>query len=270
MITGIIHYMKDKIKRLQKLVRTGAKFSVLTAYDATIARVLDEQEIEVILVGDSLGMVVHGQDSTSLVTLAEMESHTIMVRRGVKSALLMSDIPMACGYDTRVAMESALCLMRAGADMVKFEADEAMLPTLRELSRQGLPFCAHIGLRPQQALKEGGYKIKGRDDAQRKTLLSLAKSAEDAGADMLLIECVVSDLAKEITDNVQIPVVGIGSGAGTDAQVLVIYDLLGLNPKPATFVRNFMQESSSIAEAVQLFRQETLNGNYPNSEQSYT
>lgn len=261
--------MKDKLAQLQKAVGNGDKFSMLTAYDATIARVIDEQGIEVILVGDSLGMVVHGRGSTSLVTLADMELHTTMVSRGVSKALLMSDIPMACAHDSRIAIESSLRLLRAGAEMVKFEVDVTMLPTLRELSNQGFPFCAHIGLRPQQVLKEGGYKIKGRTAEQRKELLDLAKATEAAGADMLLLECVVSDLAEEITKNAGIPVVGIGSGAGTDAQVLVIYDMLGLNSKPPTFVKNFMQDADSIAAAIKQFHQECVSGKYPSNEHIY-
>ncbi len=261
--------MTSKLAKLQKTAISGNKFSMLTAYDSTLARVIDEQGIEVILVGDSLGMVAHGRESTSLVTLADMEFHTTIVSRGVNNALLMSDIPMACAHDTLIAIESSLRLMRAGADMVKFEVDTTMLPTLQELSNQGIPFCAHIGLRPQQVLKEGGYKIKGRDEEQRQTLIDLAKAVEVAGADMLLLECVVSDLAEEITKNAAVPVVGIGSGAATDAQVLVIYDMLGLNPKPAAFVKNFMQDADSIAAAIKQFHQEVSSGNYPATEHIY-
>lgn len=261
--------MKDKLTQLQRTARDGKKFSMLTAYDATIARIIDEQNVEVVLVGDSLGMVVHGRGSTSLVSLADMEYHTSIVRRGVKQALLMSDIPMACAQDTRTAIESSLRLMRAGAEMVKFEIDATMIPTLQELSKQGIPFCAHLGLRPQQVLKEGGYKIKGRDKDQQESLLALAKAAEEAGADMLLLECVVSELAKQITQNSGVPVVGIGSGAATDAQVLVIYDILGLNPKPASFVKDFLKDAGSISAAISKFREETLSGSYPAGKHGY-
>ena len=242
---------------------------MLTAYDASIARIIDEQEVEVVLVGDSLGMVVQGRPNTALVTLADMEYHTSIVRRGVKKALLMADIPMGCALDARVATESALGLMRAGADLVKFEVYPNMLPILRHLNHQGIPFCAHLGLLPQQVIKEGGYKIKGRKDAEAKEMLKLAQEVESSGADMILLECVASSLAETITEKSKLPVVGIGSGGSTDAQVLVVYDMLGFNPKPPRFVKNFMTGADSIAAAISSFRREVLGGGFPAAEHSY-
>ena len=259
-----------RLKDLQGLKQAGKKFAMLTAYDATIARILDEQGIEVVLVGDSLGMVVQGHAKTAMVTLADMEYHTRIVKRGTKNAVLMADVPMACNLDTRMAAEAALRLIRAGADIVKFETHPGMLPIIKDLSQAGIPLCAHLGLLPQQALKEGGYKVKGRSKEDAQTLAELAVAAEKAGADMLLLECVVDDLAKKISSQVKIPVVGIGCGEGTDAQVLVIYDLLGLNPRPARFCKNFLAETDSIGAAVALFREQVLQGKFPGKEHVYS
>ena len=261
--------MKNKLQQIKQSVRKGNRFACLTAYDATFSRIISEQQVEVILVGDSLGMVIQGHSSTSLVSLADIARHTEMAARGNSTSLLMADIPIGCAYDTSIAIASCLRLRRAGAEIVKFEADAAMMPTLHQVSRQGIPFCAHLGLRPQQAEKEGGYRIKGRNDGQVDELLDLAKQAEDAGADMLLLECVVAEVAEQITKQAQVPVIGIGSGKGTDAQVLVVYDMLGLSPNPPSFVKNFLESTDSIAEAIGLFRQQVIAGEFPSAEHSY-
>lgn len=261
--------MRNKLQQIKQAVKKGNKFACLTAYDAAIARIISSQEVEVILVGDSLGMVIQGQTSTSLVTLADMVYHTKIVARANQDSLLMADIPVGCAYNISSAIASSLELLRAGAQIVKFEADAGMVSVLHEVARQGIPFCVHLGLRPQQAYKEGGYKIKGRNPEEAAELLSLAHQVEDAGADMLLLECVISDIASRLTAEAKVPVIGIGSGPGTDAQVLVIYDMLGLNPNPPSFVKDFLKSTGSIQGAVRLFRAEVLKGEFPGSEHSF-
>jgi len=250
------------------------KFAVLTAYDATFAEVAADAGVEVLLVGDSLGMVLQGKDSTLPVSIDEMAYHTEMVARGnaraQTPALVMTDLPFMSYGTLEQGLESARKVMQAGAQLVKIEGDEWLIPLIESLSQQGVPVCAHLGLTPQAVNKLGGYKVQGRDEAKADAMVQHALRLEAAGADLILLECVPSELGKRITDAVQVPVIGIGAGADTDAQVLVVYDMLGMNtgyvPK---FVKNFMTDGRTIAEAIQAYAEQVKQGEFPGNEHGF-
>lgn len=250
------------------------KFAVLTAYDATFAEVAADAGVEVLLVGDSLGMVLQGKDSTLPVTIDEMAYHTEMVARGnaraQTPALVMTDLPFMSYGTLEQGLESARKVMQAGAQLIKIEGDEWLIPLIESLSQQGVPVCAHLGLTPQAVNKLGGYKVQGRDEAKADAMVQHALRLEAAGADLILLECVPSELGKRITDAVQVPVIGIGAGADTDAQVLVVYDMLGMNtgyvPK---FVKNFMTDGRTIAEAIQAYAEQVKQGEFPGNEHGF-
>ncbi len=260
---------RHTIAELHRLKKEKQRFCCLTAYDATQARVLSRAGTEVLLVGDSLAQVVQGRSSTLGVRLDEMVYHTRAVASGNCGSLLMADVPFACAYDMVAATESARRLLRAGAEAVKYEADAEMVPLLADLSRQGIPICAHLGLRPQQAVREGGYRVKGRTPAEAAEMLSMAKECAAAGVCFLLLECTEASLAKRITAAVKIPVIGIGAGADTDAQILVLYDLLGLHPNPPRFVRNFLAGANSVDQAVKNYCKSVREGDFPAAAESY-
>lgn len=261
--------MSNWLTKLKKRKREKKKFACLTAYDATMARVISQQGVECLLVGDSLGMVIQGHPNTVSVTLDDIVYHTKMVGRGNCGSLLMADIPIGCSYDLRVATESALRLMRAGAEIVKFEVDETMLEIMASLSHQGIPLCLHLGLRPQQIARLGSYRVQGRTEQQAESLIELAKKSEAAGANMLLLECVVAQVAEQITQAVAIPVIGIGCGRDTDGQVLVSQDMLGLSAYSPSFAKDFMAETQSVADAVALYHKQVLEGTFPSAEHWY-
>ena len=246
------------------------KFTCVTAYDATFAHWASQSNVEMILVGDSLGMVVQGRDSTLPVSVEDICYHTQAVARGNKTCLIMSDMPFMQAASIERALDAAQALMQAGAEIVKIEGDERLVPVIDALNAAGVPVCVHLGLTPQFVHRFGGYKVQGRDEATRTATLQAAKAAEDAGADMLLLECVPSDLAAELTRATTLPVVGIGAGADTDAQVLVMHDMLGLNPhKLARFVRVFAQPGDTPADSFSRFHRAVLNGEFPAAEHRF-
>ncbi|HEY5717507.1 MAG TPA: 3-methyl-2-oxobutanoate hydroxymethyltransferase [Motiliproteus sp.] len=255
---------------LAQLKEQDEKFTCLTAYDATFAQVLNRAGVEVILVGDSLGMVLQGNDSTLPVTMEEMCYHTACVKRGNQHSLIMADLPFMSYATPEQAMESAAALMQAGAHMVKLEGGAWLAETVSALSERGIPVCAHLGLTPQSVNKLGGYKVQGRDEEAAVQLLNDARTLEHAGASCLLLECVPSSLAKQLTDNATVPVIGIGAGADTDGQVLVLHDILGISSgiKPR-FVKNFMAEADSIEGAVQAFVSAVKTGTFPQAEHGF-
>ena len=260
---------KHTVTELKKRKKEGHKFACLTAYDATHARVLSQAGLEVLLIGDSLGQVIQGRSFTLGVGLDDMVYHTQAVARGNAGSLLMADVSFARAYDLPTTVESARRLLQAGAEVIKFEVDEPMVPLLHQLSRQGVPICAHLGLRPQQVMREGGYRVKGKTQEEAKQMLALAEECQTAGANFLLLECVVAELAKQISARVQIPVIGIGAGADVDAQILVLYDMLGLHPSPPRFVKNFLAGQDSIHAAAQAYHASVLAGEFPAPEHSY-
>lgn len=257
------------IAQLQQLKAEHKKFSVLTCYDAAFSRLLNQAGIEVLLVGDSLGNVLQGHDSTLPVTVADIAYHTACVRRGNQRALIVADLPFASYADAGKTLEQAATVMRAGAHMVKLEGGAWLADSIRLLQRQGIPVCGHLGLTPQSVNALGGYRVQGRSDDQARLIMEDARQLEQAGAAMLVLECVPRQLAADITAALSIPVVGIGAGPDTDAQVLVLHDMLGLASHPPRFVRNFMAEGGDLLQAVTRYRNAVLEGSYPGPEHCY-
>lgn len=261
---------KTTINTLHKIKQNQEKFSVVTAYDATFAQLASTAGIDVLLVGDSLGMVLQGNDSTVPVTLDEMCYHTQAVKNGNQGALLMVDMPFMSYATPEQAMATAAELMQAGAEIVKLEGGAWLVDTVEMLGERGVPVCAHLGLTPQYVHKFGGYKVQGKEAAAAEQMLADAKAMEAAGADLILLECVPSELAKTLTESVNIPVIGIGAGADTTGQVLVCYDMLGMNsghvPK---FVKNYLIDGRNIQQAFAVFDQEVKNGDFPGPEHGF-
>jgi 3-methyl-2-oxobutanoate hydroxymethyltransferase len=257
------------INTLATRKRNHEKFAVITAYDATFARAANAAAIEVILIGDSLGNVLQGQGSTVPVTMDDMCYHTQCVARGNSDALLMADMPFASYDNPTNAVRNAARLMQAGAHMVKLEGGAWLTEIVSQLVRNGIPVCAHLGLLPQSVNVLGGYRVQGRESAQAKQMLDDAIALQNAGASIVLMECVPNAVGKAITEALHVPTVGIGAGPYTDSQVLVLHDMLGLNPKPAKFVRNFMQGSDSIQSALRNYKEAVINGSFPGPEHCF-
>ncbi len=243
------------LHRLRAMHAAGEQIAMLTCYDASFARLLDEAGVDVLLVGDSLGMVLQGHDSTVPVSLDEMAYHTQCVARGNKHAWIVGDLPFG-SYQASAdqAMRSAARLMQSGAHMVKLEGGGWTKDTVRFLVERGIPVCAHLGLTPQSVHALGGYRVQGRDEQAAETLRLHARELAEAGASMLVLELMPSALASELTAALPIPVIGIGAGAGCSGQVLVLHDMLGITQgKLPRFVRNFMDEGGSVEEAVRRY-----------------
>ncbi len=258
------------VRSLLDMKAAGEKICVLTSYDASFTRLIEEAGIEVILVGDSLGMVIQGQESTLPVTLEEMIYHTRNVARARENALLVADMPFMSYRSPSLAMESAGRLMKeGGAHMVKLEGGAAQLEAIRQLASQGIPVCGHLGLLPQSVHKLGGYRVQGREQRDASLIREDAGLLQEAGCDMLVLECVPDHLAAQITEELSIPVIGIGAGPDCDGQVLVLYDMLGINPRPPRFVKNFLHSGRSIQEALQAFADEVRSGDFPTAEHSF-
>jgi len=259
------------IRELTERSRKGGRFTCLTAYDASMARVLDGCGIDVVLVGDSMGNVIQGHETTLPVTLDDMVYHTACVARGCRRALIMADMPFMSDADPHMALLSAARLMReGGAHIVKIEGGKPLAETISLLTKRGIPVCAHIGLKPQSVHKIGGYRVQGRDRASMDAILDDAWAVIEAGADMLLLECVTSELASEIVSAVKIPVIGIGAGPACQGHVLVLYDMLGITPGPhPRFYQNFLSEGGSIQGAVSAYVDAIMSKRYPSPEQAY-
>lgn len=259
------------LPRLRDMAARGEKIAMLTAYDATFARVLDDAGVDTILVGDSLGNVIQGDTSTVPVALVDMVYHTRCTARGKRSAWLIADLPFgAYERSPEQAFDAAVELMRAGAQMVKLEGGGVLVETVRFLTERGIPVCAHLGLTPQRVHALGGFRVQGRDDAGAAALRADAKAMAAAGAAMLVLELVPSGLARQVTEeNPGLLTIGIGAGAGTSGQVLVLHDLLGLTAgKRPRFVRDFTHVAGSdvglgIREAVQTYVQDVKQGRFP-------
>ncbi|MEM7303969.1 MAG: 3-methyl-2-oxobutanoate hydroxymethyltransferase [Pseudomonadota bacterium] len=252
------------INSLQNMREQGQKIACLTAYDASFAKLLDNAGIDIILVGDSLGMVIQGNNSTVSVTMEDMLYHTQCVTRATEHAMVITDMPFMSYSNIDSALTNATLLMQdAGAQMVKLEATERQTEIVNELSACGIPVCAHLGLRPQYVHKLGGYQTQGADRDSAEELLKTSIALEQAGADLLLVECIPAQLAFEITKTVSIPVIGIGAGKDTDGQILVLQDILGITPNSIpSFVKNFMQ-NCSIQEAVEHYIDAVKSGTFP-------
>ncbi|SDS91805.1 3-methyl-2-oxobutanoate hydroxymethyltransferase [Halopseudomonas sabulinigri] len=256
---------------LNKLKQSGEKIVCLTAYDATFAHLESVAGVEVMLVGDSLGMVLQGHDSTLPVSVDDMAYHTRAVKRGNRGALIMADLPFMAYATLEDALRNSAQLMQAGAQVVKLEGGGWLAESISVLSRNGIPVCAHMGLTPQTVNILGGYKVQGREEAQAQVLLDDAKALEAAGASLLLLECVPPALANKITAAVSIPVIGIGAGSGTDGQVLVVHDMLGLSisGRLPRFVKNFMIGQADIASAVRAYVDAVKQVEFPAAEHEF-
>ena len=257
------------INSLEAKKQNNEKFACVTAYDASFAKLVAAAEIETLLIGDSLGNVIHGEETTVPVTLEEMAYHVSCVARGLIGSenhpLLIADMPFMSYTTPEHALESAAMLMQAGAQAIKFEGGDWLLDSVHLLSERGITVCGHLGLTPQTVDSLGGFKVQGKTPEQADIILNQAISLEQAGARMLVVECVPTDLGKAITDALKIPVIGIGAGPYTDAQVLVMYDLLGISTgKKPRFVEDFLTEKDyGVAGALTAFRSAILSGDYP-------
>lgn len=263
--------MPITLNTLQTMHSKGEKIAVLTCYDASFAQLLEAAGVDLLLVGDSLGMVLQGHNSTLPVTLDDIAYHTACVARGAKQAFIVADMPFGTfQVSPEKTFEHAARLMAAGAHMVKLEGGEVMVDTIAFLTQRGIPVFAHIGLTPQSVHQLGGYRVQGKDDKAAQRLLQDARAVEQAGAGMLLLEAIPAILGAEITANCAIPTIGIGAGAGCSGQVLVLHDMLDIYPgKKARFVKNYMQGSPSIAAAVAKYVQEVKAGSFPAAEHCF-
>jgi 3-methyl-2-oxobutanoate hydroxymethyltransferase len=262
---------KWTLPQLAQAKRNGRKLVMLTAYDYSFARVVDANGVDLVLVGDSLGMVVQGRDSTLPVTVEHIVYHTAAVARGLDRAMLIADLPFQSDATPERALQASIALLQAGAEMVKLEGAGHKLEVIRFLAERDIPVCAHLGLTPQSVLKFGGYKVQGRDEAAAARLRADAQAVADAGASMLVLECVPSSLAAAITAAIAIPTIGIGAGPDCDGQVLVLHDFLGIDTghRKPKFVKDFLADGGSIAGAISAYAAAVRDGSFPDAEHSY-
>ncbi|OZA28772.1 MAG: 3-methyl-2-oxobutanoate hydroxymethyltransferase [Hydrogenophilales bacterium 17-64-11] len=262
--------MAITLSTLKTMHGKGEKIAVLTCYDASFARVLDAAGVDVLLVGDSLGMVVQGHATTLPVKLAEMAYHTRCVAAGTGRAFIVADLPFGSYQPSpERAFAAAARLMAAGAHMVKLEGGAVMADTVAFLTRRGIPVCAHLGLLPQSVNQLGGYRVQGREDAAAAQLIADARALEAAGAALIVLEMVPAALAKAVTGALTIPTIGIGAGADCSGQVLVLYDMLGLYPRAPRFSKNFLAGSDGIEAAVRAYVAAVKDGSFPAAEHAF-
>lgn len=259
------------LTHLQKMKVSGEKIAMLTCYDATFAHEASHAGVDMLLIGDTLGMILQGHDSTLPVTLEDMVYHTASVKRGNAGSFIIADLSFMTYANPEQALSSSGQLMQAGAQMVKVEGGEWLCDSVRQLTRNGVPVCAHIGLTPQSVNVFGGFKVQGRGQQQAQTLIDAAIKLEAAGAAMILVEAVPSSVGKALSESVSVPVIGIGAGVDTDGQVLVLHDMLGLSQggKVPKFVRNFMVGQESIQAALKSYVAAVKEGSFPASEHAY-
>jgi 3-methyl-2-oxobutanoate hydroxymethyltransferase len=256
---------------LLRMKERGEKIASVTAYDASFAVQLEEAGVDVLLVGDSLGMVLQGHESTLPVVLEDMIYHAACVARVAKSALRIVDMPFMSYASVDQALENAARLMReGGAHMVKLEGGRVIADIVRALTDHGIPVCAHLGLTPQSVHQLGGYRMQGRDDETATRLQEEALLLEQCGASVLVLECIPSDLAGRISEQLRIPTIGIGAGPDCDGQVLVLYDLLGITPgRIPRFSRDYLQHAGGIQEALRMFVHDVKEGHFPDAQHSF-
>ncbi|MGD8109898.1 3-methyl-2-oxobutanoate hydroxymethyltransferase [Vibrio sp. TRT 17S01] len=255
---------KITINDLMKWKQQGRKFATSTAYDASFAQLFESQEMPVLLVGDSLGMVLQGKPDTLPVTVEDIAYHTRCVRAGSPNSLLMADMPFMSYATPEQACENAAKLMQAGANMVKIEGGDWLVETVKMLAERAVPVCAHLGLTPQSVNIFGGYKVQGRDQEKADRMVKDALALQEAGAQIVLLECVPASLAARITEVLDVPVIGIGAGNVTDGQILVMHDMFGISanymPK---FSKNFLAETGDMRQAVAKYIEDVQSGAFP-------
>lgn len=261
---------KVTLTTLGNIKKRGEKFACLTAYDACFAEILSRAGVDLLLIGDSLGMVLQGHDSTLPVTMDDMVYHTQCVHRGNQGALLMADLPFMSYASETQTLENAAALMRAGAHIVKLEGGAWIANTSKLLAERGIPVCAHMGLTPQSVNRIGGFHVQGRDPKQAQAIIEEAQLLQDAGASLLLLECVPRELAKKVTDALDIPVIGIGAGPDTTAQIMVLHDVLGISPISPRFVKNFLLDSTNgIPGAIEDYVKAVKEQTFPAPEHTF-
>ncbi|MGP8307546.1 3-methyl-2-oxobutanoate hydroxymethyltransferase [Vibrio sp. YIC-376] len=255
---------KMTINDLMKWKQEGRKFATSTAYDASFAQLFESQEMPVLLVGDSLGMVLQGENDTLPVTVDDIVYHTRCVRAGSPNCMLMADMPFMSYTTPEQACENAAKIVRAGANMVKIEGGDWLVDTVKMLTERAVPVCAHLGLTPQSVNIFGGYKVQGRDQDKADRMVKDALALQEAGAQIILLECVPASLAERITQLLDVPVIGIGAGNVTDGQILVMHDMFGISanymPK---FSKNFLAETGDMRKAVAKYMEDVANGVFP-------
>ncbi|MGL4193483.1 MAG: 3-methyl-2-oxobutanoate hydroxymethyltransferase [Vibrio sp.] len=255
---------KITINDLMKWKQEGRKFATSTAYDASFAQLFESLDMPLLLVGDSLGMVLQGEADTLPVTVEDIAYHTRCVRKGSPNCLLMADMPFMSYTTPEQACDNAAKLVRAGANMVKIEGGDWLVDTVKMLTERAVPVCAHLGLTPQSVNIFGGYKVQGREQDKADRMVRDAIALQEAGAQIILLECVPADLAKRITQILDVPVIGIGAGNGTDGQILVMHDMFGISanymPK---FSKNFLAETGDIRRAVSQYIEDVASGAFP-------
>jgi len=263
--------MRFTVPQLHELARKGEKLVMLTCYDASFAKVSDEAGVEILLIGDSLGMVVQGHDSTLPVTLEQVEYHVRMVVRGSSRALVLADMPFGSYQESPAqAFASAARLMAAGAGMVKLEGGAVMVETTRFLVERGIPVCAHIGLTPQSVHTLGGYRVQGKTEDAAERLIEAARALEGAGAAIVLMEAMPAAVARRVTEALTVPTIGIGAGVDVSGQVLVVYDMLDIYPgKKARFVKNFLEGAPSVKAAIEAYVKAVKAKSFPGPEHSF-
>ena len=261
---------KTTITTLQTMKQQGEKITALTAYDYSFAHIINQQNIDIILVGDSLGMVIQGHSSTIAVQMNDMIYHSKAVSRACQNTLLITDLPFMSYTSLLQANRNAARLMQEGAaEMVKLEGGAQHIKIVAELSHHGIPICAHLGLLPQSVHKMGGYRVQGRVPQQATQIFEDALALQEAGADALVLECVPTSLAKKISQRLEIPTIGIGAGRDCDGQVLVLYDMLGISQQAPKFSQNFLQAGRSIPEAIEAFSHAVKTGDFPHDSHSF-
>ncbi|ELI6422639.1 3-methyl-2-oxobutanoate hydroxymethyltransferase [Aeromonas veronii] len=255
---------------LLKMKQDGQKFTAITAYDATFAKLFDDEGAHVLLIGDSLGMVLQGGQDTLAVNMDEMVYHTRCVARGASKALVVADMPFMSYATPEQTYLNAARLMAAGARMVKMEGGDWLCDSIRHLTRNGVPVCGHLGLTPQSVHVFGGFKVQGRDEFQAQEIYRQALELQAAGIQLLVLECVPTALAERITKALRIPVIGIGAGPATDGQILVMHDAFGVTsgyvPK---FTKNFLAETGDVRAAIRLYVQQVSEGSFPGPEHCF-
>jgi len=263
--------MRITLTTLQKMAQEGNRIAMLTCYDASFAVVLEEAGVDSLLIGDSLGNVLQGHESTLPVTLRDMVYHTACVARGSKRAFVVADMPFGSfQVSPQETLRNAAGLMSAGAQMVKIEGGRPMVETIEFLTDRGIPVCGHLGLTPQSVHQLGGYRVQGKGESEGQRLLKEAKQLEQAGAGMIVLEAIPAALARDVTAAITIPTIGIGAGADCSGQVLVLHDMLDVYPgKKAKFVKNYMRPAGSIQGAVELYVKEVKARAFPGPEHSF-
>jgi len=260
------------VATLQKMKADGDVIACLTAYDASFSMLVDAAGTDLILVGDSLGMVIQGHDTTIPVTVTDIIYHTKNVARGLSRAFLVADMPFMSYADPGQALENSVLLMQeGGAMMIKLEGGDGQLAIVEHLAKHDIPVCAHIGLKPQSVHKIGGFRVQGREPEQAKKMLESAKRLQDCGADIVLLECVPNEVGEAIHNGIDLPVIGIGAGPHVDGQILVLYDILDITPgRKPKFVRNFMSGTDMPLEAIRGYVKAVKDRSYPAPEHCFS